>query len=110
MGGIDAPWYREAMSGNYKVVMGERGRLVVPADVRARHDLAEGSPLTLIDTEEGIVLLTREQLHARVKAQLEGHDLVADLIADRRREAAVENAGPDGAEANGGRGGRDAAA
>ena len=66
--------------------------------------------MTLIDTDEGIVLLTREQLHARVQAQLEGHDLVADLIADRRREAAAENGGPDGADAEDGRGGRDAAA
>ena len=39
------------------------------------------------------MLLTREHLRERVKAQLEGHDLVADLIADRRRGAAAENAG-----------------
>ena len=81
------------MSKNYRVVMGDQGRLVVPAEVRARHGLTEGSSLTPIDTREGLVLLTREHLHARVKAQLEGHDLVADLIADRRRAAAAENDG-----------------
>ena len=97
------------MNGKHKVVVGERGRIVVPADVRARHDLAEGSALTLIDTPEGLVLLTREQLHARVKAQLAGHDLVADLIADRRREAARENAGVD-ENGSRGEGDRDAAA
>ena len=92
------------------MVTGEGGRLVVPADVRARHRLIEGSPPALIDTEEGPVLLTREQLHARVKAQLEGHDLVADLIAERRREAAAENAGASDAEADDGRGGTDSIA
>ena len=83
------------MGPQYTVVVGEGGRVTVPADVRSRHRLVEGASLALIDTGEGLVLMTREQLHGRVRGQLEGHDLVADLIADRRRAAAAEGADPE---------------
>ena len=80
------------MSGTYSVVMGDRGRLVVPADVRARAGLAEGTPLVLIETDSALVLLTREQLRDRVRADLTGTDLVTSLLADRRQQAAVDDA------------------
>ena len=38
------------MSGTYPVVMGDRGRLVVPAEVRTRLKLHAGSPLLLLET------------------------------------------------------------
>ncbi|MGK2948827.1 MAG: AbrB/MazE/SpoVT family DNA-binding domain-containing protein [Acidimicrobiales bacterium] len=80
------------MSGTHSVTMGDRGRLVVPAGVRERAGLVEGTPLVLLETPTGIVLLTREQLRARVRHELAGLDLVADLLADRRRAAAAEDA------------------
>lgn len=80
------------MSGTHAVTMGDRGRLVVPAEVRERARLTEGTPLILLETPSGIVLLTREQLRARVRDELAGLDLVADLLADRRRAAAAEDA------------------
>ncbi|MGH9043166.1 MAG: AbrB/MazE/SpoVT family DNA-binding domain-containing protein [Acidimicrobiia bacterium] len=76
----------------HRVTMGDRGRLVVPAAVRDRAGLTEGTPLILLETPEGIVLLTREQLRDRVRADLDGLDLVAELLADRRREAVAEDA------------------
>jgi AbrB family looped-hinge helix DNA binding protein len=79
------------MDGTYAVVMGDRGRFVVPADVRARTGLDEGTPLILLETPDGIVLLTRDQARARVREQLVGSDLVAQLLADRRHDAAVED-------------------
>lgn len=78
------------MSGTHAVTMGDRGRLVVPAAVRDRAGWAEGQPLLLLETPTGVVLLTREQLKDRVRADLGGEDLVAALLADRRREAADE--------------------
>jgi len=75
------------------VVMGDRGRLVVPAEVRARAGLVEGTPLILLESPEGIVLLTRSQLRARVRDELAGLDLVGELLADRRRAAEAEDAG-----------------
>ncbi len=79
------------MSGTYTVIVGDRGRIVVPAEVRERVGLSEGTALVLLETPAGLVLLTREQLRARVRAELEGLDLVADLLADRRRGAAWED-------------------
>ena len=80
------------MSGTHTVTMGDRGRLVVPAEVRERAGLVEGSALVLLETPSGIVLLTREQLRSRVRKELEGLDLVSELLADRRRASAAEDA------------------
>jgi AbrB family looped-hinge helix DNA binding protein len=73
-------------------VVGDRGRIVVPAEVRERAGLSEGTPLVLLETPTGLVLLTREQLRARVRDELAGLDLVAELLADRRRAAQQEDA------------------
>ena len=80
------------MSGTYQVMVGDRGRIVVPADVRERAGLVEGTPLMLLETPTGLVLLTRDQLRARVRADLEGADLVTELLAERRANAAAEDA------------------
>ncbi|HJP41656.1 MAG TPA: AbrB/MazE/SpoVT family DNA-binding domain-containing protein [Dehalococcoidia bacterium] len=73
--------------------MGDRGRIVVPAEVRKRAGLREKTPLVLLDTPGGLILLTREQLRDRVRGELAGLglDLVADLLADRRHAAAAED-------------------
>ncbi len=81
------------MNGTHTVTMGDRGRLVVPADVRERSGLAEGTRLVLLETPSGIVLMTQAQARARVRQELQGLDLVGDLLAERRREAATEDAG-----------------
>lgn len=79
------------MSGTYTVTMGDRGRLVVPAELRERAGLREGRPLVLVETDAGVVLLTREQLTARVRADLTGLDLVDELLAERRAAARDED-------------------
>ena len=79
------------MSGTYHVVLGDRGRLVVPAEVREHAGLAPGTTLVLLEAPTGLVLLTREQLRDRVRAELDGTDLVADLLADRRAAAGAED-------------------
>lgn len=81
------------MSGTYTTVMGDRGRLVVPAELRRRAGLEEGTPLVLIETPRGVVVQTRRQLKDLVLADLAGLDLVDQLIADRRAAAAQEDAG-----------------
>lgn len=63
----------------------------MPAEVRERTGWVEGTALVLLDTEAGAVLLTREQLRARVRDELGGLDLVGELLADRRRAAAAED-------------------
>lgn len=71
--------------------MGDRGRLVVPTDVRKRRGLTEGTPLVLLDTPDGIVLLTRQQLQHRVRQDLAGLDLVSDLLSERRLQSTSED-------------------
>jgi bifunctional DNA-binding transcriptional regulator/antitoxin component of YhaV-PrlF toxin-antitoxin module len=66
---------------------------VVPAGVRERAGLQEGTVLVLLETPAGLVLLTREQLRQRVRDDLAGVDLVGELLADRRAAAAAEDAG-----------------
>jgi AbrB family looped-hinge helix DNA binding protein len=72
--------------------MGDRGRLVIPAELRERSGLKEGSALVLLETPGGLVLLTRSQLQERVRADLLGLDLVGELLAERRADAAAEDA------------------
>lgn len=86
----DSEWYRRIMSGTYVVTMGDRGRLVVPVEIRERGGLAAGDPLVIIESDAGLVLLTREQAKARVREELNDTDLVEALLADRRRQAAAE--------------------
>ena len=74
-------------------MMGERGRIVVPADVRKREGLREGTTLVLLTTPEGMVFMTREQLRTRVAEDLAGLNLVEELLAERRRYAAREDSG-----------------
>jgi AbrB family looped-hinge helix DNA binding protein len=71
--------------------VGDRGRLVVPADVRQRAGLTEGTPLVLLETPNGLLLLTRQQLLARVRDEGAGADLVGELLADRRQAAEAED-------------------
>lgn len=80
------------MSGTYQVVVGNRGRIVVPVEVRERVGLTEGTALTLLETPNGLVFLTQDQLRDRVRANLAGLDLVAELLAERRAAAVAEDA------------------
>ena len=79
-------WYRHLMSGTYVTRVGDRGRIVLPAELRAEAGLEPGTAVTLVATGSGVALLTREQLRDWVRRDLEGLDLVDDLLLSRRRE------------------------
>jgi AbrB family looped-hinge helix DNA binding protein len=72
--------------------MGDRGRLVVPAELRERLHLDPGASLLLLDTPSGVVLLTREQAKALLRGRLADVDLVGELLAERRSQAAADDA------------------
>ncbi len=76
------------------VTVGDRGRLVLPAEIRERRNITTGTDLIAIDSDDGILLVTREQLKARVRADFAelDHSLVDELIENRRTEAAREDA------------------
>lgn len=64
----------------------------MPAELRDRAGLGEGAQLILLETPDGIVLLTHKQLRDRVRRELDGLDLAADLLAERRQAADNEDA------------------
>jgi bifunctional DNA-binding transcriptional regulator/antitoxin component of YhaV-PrlF toxin-antitoxin module len=80
------------VSGTYQVSMGVRGHLVIPEELTARAGLTEGTRLILLETPRGIVMMSHEQLQARVRGELTGLDLLSELLADRHRAAMAEDA------------------
>lgn len=79
------------MSGTYQITVGDRGRVVLPAELRERAGLAEGMNLVLLETPDGLALLTQDQLKTKVRAELAGESLVESLLADRRAQAVAED-------------------
>src|SRR5712692_5884145 len=79
----------------YSVTMADRGRLVLPAEVRERLNINEGDRLAVILEQDGTIKLqTRavaiRNLRGAFKHLAPGRSLVDELIAERRREAAME--------------------
>lgn len=91
VGIVAGQWYSVNVSGTYSVTMGDRGRLVVPAELRERLGLQAGVPVLLVETPEGVVLTTRAQARALLREQLGETSLVRSLLRDRRLAAATED-------------------
>jgi AbrB family looped-hinge helix DNA binding protein len=72
--------------------MGDRGRVVIPAELRERRHLGAGTPIVLIETDRGLILISREQLKELVQTDLTGVGLLDELLAERRRQAAADDA------------------
>ena len=64
------------MDGVHNVVVGDRGRIVVPHDVRSRAGLSAGTPMVLVESPSGLVLITRQQLRTLVQREMRGLNLV----------------------------------
>lgn len=82
------------MSDTTVVRVGPKGRIVLPAAVRRRLGITEGTELCVVATDRGVELYTRAELVRELQAPFEkqrGH-LVDDLLAERRRAAASEDA------------------
>lgn len=80
------------MSGTYAITMGDSGRLVIPAELRARTGLDAGAPLVLVETGSGLVVMTRDQARDHLRTQLAGTNLVDALLTERRAAAQREDA------------------
>jgi len=72
--------------------MGDRGRLVVPAELRARQHWKSGTALLFIEAGNGVILMTRDQAKRLLRDQLAGADPVGDLLRERRAAARQEDA------------------
>jgi antitoxin PrlF len=75
------------------VVVGRQGRVVIPADVRRDMGIGEGDRLSVELHGGRIILVPQKEEVARIRGMfrhLGDGQVVADLIADRRRESANE--------------------
>jgi AbrB family looped-hinge helix DNA binding protein len=79
----------------FQVVVADRGRIVLPAEVRERLHIHDGDRLwLLVDADGTIHIKTRtvvvQSLSGLFKDLSPGRSAVDELIAERRREAAME--------------------
>lgn len=80
------------MSGTTAVTVGDKGRIVVPSEVRSRRNWLPGTALILIETEDGLLLTERDTALRRIRSRVNGAPVLKELFAERRREAAAEDA------------------
>ncbi|MDR2620839.1 MAG: AbrB/MazE/SpoVT family DNA-binding domain-containing protein [Propionibacteriaceae bacterium] len=77
------------MSDTYTAVMGDKGRVVIPAPLRIEYHWARDEVLVLIPEDYGVRVLTRSALLAETRAKLKNLPSLADeVIAEHRAEAA----------------------
>ena len=79
----------------YTIALGERGRLVLPAQLRQRLDLRPGDRLiATVDGEGGIRMVPARDLARQLRGlyaeRAPDRSLVDELIAERREEATRE--------------------
>lgn len=77
------------MGTTHVAKMGDRGRLVVPVEVRQRQGWSEETTLVFFESDSGVVVMTRDQLRGVITRGLAGPSLADELIGERRSEAAA---------------------
>jgi len=99
-----SPEYGEPAPGpeqplGFKVTVTDRGRMVLPAEVRERLEIKDGDWLTLILEPDGVIKLLTGRVWTDTFLKImrdaarhipRGRSLSDELIAGRRREAAKE--------------------
>lgn len=70
----------------HSLALGDRGRFVIPLEVRTRHGWEQGTELIAIDTDAGVLVMSADEGLAWLRGRLAGRDLVAELLAERRAE------------------------
>ncbi|WP_344296651.1 AbrB/MazE/SpoVT family DNA-binding domain-containing protein [Agromyces neolithicus] len=80
------------MRGTFSVTVGNKGRVVLPTAIRARRNWAEGTTLIAIEAPTGVVLTSRDEAEHIIRAQLEGVDVVKELLDERRAAALADQA------------------
>lgn len=92
-----AVWYDLTMAHKeqYVVRLGERGRLVLPAELRRRAGLREGELLVAVYRDGVLRLASRRELARAGRGMFAhvgpGRDLIGELLAERQEEARREN-------------------
>jgi len=92
-----APAYRadQPQPAGFQVVVADRGRIVLPAEVRERLEIHDGDRLWLVIDPDGTMRIQTRRviIHSMVgmfKHLSPERNAVDELIAERRREAEME--------------------
>ena len=73
------------------VTVGPKGRVVIPAEVRRKLEIGEGTELVAMVEGDAVVLLPRHAVRARLRSLFAGIETsMADELIDQRRAAAAE--------------------
>lgn len=89
---LEPRWYPLTMRGTFTVTVGNKGRVVLPTAIRARRNWAEGTTLIAIESPTGVVLTSRDEAERIIRDQLEGADVVRELLDERRAAVLSERA------------------
>lgn len=92
---VDYLWYGTGMSHTERIVIGDRGRLVLPASVRSALGLEAGTQMLLTTEADGSVRLRPYRAVADANRGLfaglsRSHSLVDELLVERRQQAKRE--------------------
>ena len=77
------------MSDTEVVEVGPKGRVVIPAAIRRRLGIEQGTRLTVLLDGEAVVLVPRDAVERRLRSIFVGvpASMAEELIKERRREA-----------------------
>lgn len=83
----------------YDIPLQENGRMILPAELRRALGVGKGGRVVVQTDGDRIEITTAERSRARAKARMrrlyaDREDVVGELIAERRDEAAREGDGP----------------
>jgi len=81
----------EVGAHEHELVVGDKGRVVVPAEVREARGWVTGTTLIGVETSKGLLLMSRDEARRMVREQLGGRDVAQELIDERHAEARRED-------------------
>ena len=73
---------------SYSLTVGDKGRLVIPAELRAAHGWEAGTAVIAVDAPGGVLLLTLEEALDRIRNA--STVSVDEFLAGRRAEQVAE--------------------
>ncbi|HTE66214.1 MAG TPA: AbrB/MazE/SpoVT family DNA-binding domain-containing protein [Candidatus Binatia bacterium] len=81
------------MSDTSRLMVGPKGRVVIPVEIRRKLGLEEGSQLVALVEGEGVLLLPQDAVKRRLRQMFAGvrTSMTDELIRDRRAAAAEES-------------------
>lgn len=78
-------------ASTHTITIGDRGRFVLPAEVRERHGWQPGTALVAVDTDTGLLVMSVDEGLGWLRQRIGDRDLVQELLEERRSEVGRES-------------------